>query len=251
VCARLDDIAPLPPEDFEKKIESVIERGYFKSKPFLGVLALLALAVGIGGVRLYDVGKQMQQRVDEARQQVEQGLVQVENSRKEVANNAAEIKNRQAEVALNYLKGEAELTQAQKKAADDLQQKEKDFESTVTGEKKRWLKEATEKDEPDAVRTIDEAANQAKADLAKKTASTVLALEATKSPWIPFVVWSMAKGWFLIPAALIAVALGMVSNVLLVWGRESKSIWAIALSVFNLVIGCVILGAVVWLKYFG
>src|SRR5205807_4069019 len=59
---------------------------------------------------------------------------------------------------------------------------------------------------------IDQVLQRGKSTVANKLSSTITALDATKNPWVPVVVWSIAKTSIMIPFTLIIAALTLMTT---------------------------------------
>jgi hypothetical protein len=197
VGARLDSI-PSPPESLKEEIDLAIQKGYFKSVYFRAIAVsfgvLLFLITGVATFKVTTQVEAMQKLLDEASQQM------------------AQSKDRQAQIALALLQGNEDIVRLRTGALTEMANQEAAFKQTVGTETTTWVDKITKADGPEASKSIETAGNQAKAELARKIASTLDALEATRHPWVPAVVWSMAKTWLLVPVALIVAILAWLST---------------------------------------
>src|ERR1039458_269220 len=248
VCELLDS-APPPPEELHEEIDRIIQKGYFKSIYFRAVLGglglVLLLITGVGGFKITQQVEAMQRLLDQARHQVEQSSLEVSRAR-------AEANDRQAQLALLILHGNAELGTMRINALKGMENAQNAFNSEVAEKPKRWIGaiEAAGSDANQKVvdagkkgdgevkgRTlgslaqIDEVVKRSKKPLADKLAVSLAEMEATKHPWVPRVIWAMAKTWLLVPLALCLSLLGLLNTI--VYGLRKGHVLAMVLSIGN------------------
>jgi hypothetical protein len=230
-------------DELSEEVERIIQKGYFKSVYFRVVLGgmafVLFLVTGVEGYRLNEQVKAMQQLVEAARKQVE-------DSKVEIAKSAAETKDRQAQLALALIQGNEEMVKLRTDAMTDMSKTREDFDSTVRDETERWKKHVIEVEEPAASAKINEAVADAKIELAAQLGSTIGALSAADKPWVPVLIWSSARSWWMVPAALLFAILAWASSIFANTIGGSKG--ARLFSYINFALLMVTFGAVFLLK---
>ncbi len=262
-CELLEAV-PLPQEDLEDEIERVIQKGYFKSVYFRVIAALFGVALaiigGAGGIEVFGQVREMKKLVEDARRQMEESNLEVAKAR-------AESNNRQAELALLIMQGNEQMVKMRASAIEQMSAEELGFKSKVEAETASWASQV-EKAGQDAkqevtragdedIKEINRTAEQSTSDLHKalgmsktvlaaKLTSTLAETEAAKHPAVSWVVWSMAKTWLVVPAALIIAVLGWLYS--FASNRRELNSWMKVLAVANIVVFCATLGVLWWLK---
>jgi hypothetical protein len=204
----------------DEEIDRSLQKGYFKSIYFRSILALFGVAVLlITGVATFKVTTQiqaMQNLLNDARGQME-------SSKAEVKKAANDVQKNQAALVLSIINGNADLIKTRMAAMDQIKSDEAGFSATVRDETNNWTALASHHYEPDGKKKIDDAGETAirginaqleenKKALSNKLSSSLVAMEATSHPYIPRVMWSMAKTWLLVPVAILTALLAWASN---------------------------------------
>ncbi len=230
-----------PPVNLELEIERVIQKGYFKSWPFRLVIGgLLLLAVLITGVATFKIDKQveaMQKLVDDARNQVNAGREQVTQAKSEIA-------NMHAQLSTLVLQGSEDLLTMRVKAIGALEDSRRNYLKELEARQQQMLSDLDEVGKKDT-RKVDERTkasleefggieSQYKDRVRDKVQSVIQDLEASKRPWVPVVVWSIAKSWLILPLTLVISLLAWINSAVRMWRHEA--FWAKVAVVVNAVL---------------
>ncbi len=201
-CTQLD-AAPIAPNSLKEEVERIIQDGYFKSPYFKIIIGGLTLALMlITGVYSYNMHEQVQaiQRIaDEAKKKAEESAQDAAKARTESA-------NRQAETALLIVQGNTELAKQRLTALNEMQQATDLFRAEMTEKVKKW-NEQIDKAGSDGEDQVNKGTQSTLAShqkrLTEALTSKLNSLESYEHPWVPRVIWSMAKSWVFAPVAFL------------------------------------------------
>jgi len=204
---------PPPLDSLKEEVERIIQVGYFKSPYFRFIVGALIVAMGlvtgVYGFKAHEQVQAMERMLDEAHKQVAEGTAELAKAR-------SESNNRQADLALLIVQGNADLAKQRLAALNEMQQATDLFKTEFNDKVKRWdteIESAGTRGKQSVTKASTEGEAQVR-DVTQKTltdhqkqlaevlVSKINALEATQHPWVPRVIWSMAKEWLFIPLAL-------------------------------------------------
>jgi hypothetical protein len=208
------DAQPYPtPDNLKEEVERIIQTGYFKSPYFRAILALFGLALllvtGISSFKIYDQVQAMQRMMDETRKQTADMAAQVAAAK-------VENKNREADLALLIAQGNVDLAKQRANAIYEIQQSTDLFRTDINTRAKKWTGDV-EQAGSEAKQHIVDAGGEGEKQVRKTTESTIAqyqkqvsdalvstigSLQAAENPWVPKVIWSIARKWLFVPLAL-------------------------------------------------
>ena len=242
-----------PPPNLDEEIDRAIQKGYFQSWPFRlvlwGLLVVALLITGVGGLKMYDQVQAMQRLVDDARKQVDAG-------REQVALAKAEIASRRAEFTMLLLQGTEDMQTAKIKATAALDDSRRNYLQELATRHQEALsnideagKKSAQRIEEQTSRSVGELARieiQHKDALAQKLQTVLQKLDATKNPWIPAAIWSIARFWLIIPFALAFSLFAWINSSVRLW--QNNGLWAkLALTANGLLLG--VIAILLYLKH--
>jgi len=237
-AAVLLDSQPAPPEELKDHVDRLIQQGYFKSIYFralaVGFTLVLALITGVGTFKLNEQVQAMKAMVAEANKQVVEGKAEVEMAKAETQKAKDANSRQQAELALLILQGNSDLAKLRINAMTEISKSEDAFKAEVADRTRRWQVESeaavlAARQRVDSVATatttdiqakaalsiheFDKTLNDSRTTLRNALTSRLARLEAAERPWVPQVIWSMAKAWLLAPLTLlIALAALLIAS---------------------------------------
>jgi hypothetical protein len=252
-------------DDLEGRVDRIIQKGYFRSIYFRAIAALftllLLLITGVGGLNIYEQVQAMQKKLDEARANVERSNVEISKARSETS-------DRQAQLALLVLEGNEDMVKMRTNAITEMAKTQEAARAEVNIKAQDWTDKIEREFGPQAEKRVIDAGTSGKNEveakaqsadsqieeglkngrtaLADKLKSALGQLEAVKNPWVPRVVWSMAKEWLLVPFTLVISLLAFVNSASHQW--KSKGLITRGVVVLDVI---VIVGGFVLLSRIG
>jgi hypothetical protein len=230
----------------QARVDRVIQAGYFRSiyfRSIVGGLSLvLILITGVGSFKIYEQTQAMQRLLDDARNRVEQ-------SNQEVAKARAETNNKQAELALLILQGNQNLVTMRTAAIEQVSSAQDLFRTEMNtrtgrifGELDHSASDASasiEKARLEALKTVNDKSNNSVAQIdadATKNRSVInnaikkrlQDLEQAKNPYVPVVIWSMAKVPLVMLFAAALSIFALVNSISKLLSFPSRLRWSIA-----------------------